>query len=72
MKDFLTALLALLLSILTMILASLIVALPIMSLWNWLVPMIFGLTTINFIQSAGLFLLVSLIFKSGLYPNQNK
>lgn len=68
MKDFLTALLALLLSIL----ASLIVALPIMLLWNWLVPMIFGLTTINFIQSAGLFLLVSLIFKSGLYPNQNK
>jgi hypothetical protein len=34
----------------------------VMLLWNWLVPTIFGLTTITFWQAAGIVLLARLIF----------
>ncbi len=33
-----------------------------MLLWNWLIPSIFGLTTINFWQALGLFALSRLLF----------
>lgn len=39
-------------------------ALPIMLLWNWLMPMLFGLKVITFWQSFGLLILSSLLFKS--------
>jgi len=35
-----------------------------MLLWNWLVPMLFGLTKITFLQMAGLSILIGLLFKS--------
>ncbi len=41
-----------------LIVLGLLIALPIMWLWNWLCPMIFGLPTITFWQSLGLFALV--------------
>lgn len=47
---------------------SLLFAYPIMWLWNWLMPMIFGLPIINFWQAFGLNLLSSLLLKS---PNYN-
>lgn len=31
-------------------------------LWNWLVPTIFGLTSITFLQALGLFVLAKLLF----------
>lgn len=34
----------------------------IMLLWNWLMPEIFGLTTINFWQALGLFILSRILF----------
>ncbi len=34
----------------------------IMSLWNWLMPEIFGLTTISYWQAVGLFILAKFIF----------
>ena len=33
-----------------------------MLLWNWLVPMIFGLGTITFWQALGLIILIKLVF----------
>lgn len=33
-----------------------------MQLWNWLMPEIFGLTTINFWQAAGLMLMTKILF----------
>lgn len=42
----------------------LLTSLPVMILWNWLMPKIFGLITINLWESMGLILLVSLLFKS--------
>jgi hypothetical protein len=52
----------------------------VMSLWNWLMPCIFGLAAINFWQALGLFLLAKILFGSfgyhfhgnmkGRYPTQ--
>lgn len=42
---------------------SIIIALPVMLLWNWLVPDILGYKSINFGQALGISLLCSLLFK---------
>lgn len=34
----------------------------VMSLWNWLMPALFGLTTINFWQALGLLILSKILF----------
>ena len=39
-----------------------------MLLWNWLVPVIFGLETITFWQALGLIVLVKLVF-GGIHVN---
>lgn len=39
-------------------------ALPVMWLWNWLMPELFGLSTLTFWQALGLSALTSLLFKS--------
>lgn len=39
-------------------------ALPVMFLWNGLMPDIFGLPTIGFMQALGLNLLAAILFKS--------
>lgn len=41
-----------------------ITAYPMMLLWNWLMPEIFGLPEINFLQALGLQILASLLIKS--------
>ena len=41
-----------------------IVALPVMLLWNCLMPVILGLPHINFLQALGLTLLVHFLFSS--------
>lgn len=43
-------------------LMSLLFALPVMWLWNWLMPEIFGLIEITFWQAVGLCLLSSALF----------
>ena len=35
---------------------------PVMWLWNWLMPVIFGLNKITFVQAIGLNILVSILF----------
>jgi len=42
----------------------LILALPTMWLWNWLMPHLFGLVTINFWQALGLNFLSFLLFRN--------
>ena len=51
-----------LVAILLLIVWSLILAWPFQLLWNWLVPTIFGLGRISFLQAFGLKLLLGLIF----------
>ena len=41
-----------------------IFSLPVMWLWNWLMPEIFGLTEITFWQSVGLLILSGILFRS--------
>lgn len=43
---------------------TLLFALPVMYLWNWLMPEIFGLQTLTFWQAWGLTVLCWLLFKS--------
>jgi len=43
---------------------SLLLAFPVMILWNWLMPDLFGLSAIDFWQAVGLMLLSSFLFKA--------
>ena len=43
---------------------ALILGVPLMLLWNWLMPDIFGLTEITFWQAVGLNFLSSILFKT--------
>lgn len=44
---------------------ALIFSLPIMWLWNWLMPVIFGLTKITWLQAFGLSVLSGFFFRGG-------
>lgn len=46
------------------LLISLLEVIPVMLLWNWLMPLIFGLPTLNFGQAFGVCILSSLLFKN--------
>lgn len=41
-----------------------IAAIPVMLLWNWLMPLIFGLKQLTFLEALGVSLLSSILFKS--------
>jgi len=43
---------------------AVIIAFPVMLLWNWLMPFLFGLVQINFWEALGISMLASLLFKS--------
>ena len=47
-----------------LIIAVMLIGFPLMILWNWLMPTIFGLPEIGFWQSIGLQLLSIILFKS--------
>lgn len=46
------------------VLVTLLLGYPLMFLWNWLMPIIFGLPKITFWQAIGLNFLSSILFKS--------
>jgi len=43
---------------------GLLTAFPVMWLWNWLMPSLFGLTTLTYWKAWGLMVLCGLLFKS--------
>jgi hypothetical protein len=49
---------------LTVPFACLVIGFPVMWLWNWLCPVIFGLPPIGFFQAVGLSVLSSLLIRS--------
>ena len=51
-------------AILIIALAAVILGLPLMWLWNWLMPTIFNLPEITFWQALGLNALTTILFKS--------
>ena len=59
--------------ILIVAIVSLILALPTMLLWNWLMPILFGLTKITFWQALGINIFTGILFKSSnTQTNNNK
>jgi len=63
-------LLKVIISIVFLILIATILALPLMLLWNWLMPLIFGLTKITFWQALGVSVLCRILF-STISTNKN-
>lgn len=63
MKTFAEILSTIIVGLATIALLSVIVAFPIMWLWNWLMPDIFGLKEITVWQAIGLNFLTSALFK---------
>jgi hypothetical protein len=55
---------AFVLAVATLVAFSLIMAVPTMLLWDWLMPELFGLKTITLFQAWGLNFLCGLLFKS--------
>jgi hypothetical protein len=50
---------------------SALLSLPVMLLWDWLMPTIFGLKKITWFQAWGLMFLCGLLFKSHTTVNKN-
>ena len=53
-------------AILLIVFIAILLALPVMLLWNWLMPAIFGLIKINFWQALGISLLSSCLFHTNV------
>ena len=52
-----------LLALVVGLVSSLLLGFPLMLLWNWLMPLIFELKEITFLQSTGLVFLSSILFR---------
>jgi len=63
MKDkIISILLTMLLAIGLLIVAALLIGFPVMLIWNWLMPVLFGLQTISFLQAFALYVLMQFLF----------
>lgn len=63
MKAAVVVILSALLFIAALGFVALLAGLPVMLLWNWLMPKIFGLPELTFLQAFGMFWLTSILFK---------
>ena len=54
-----------------LMLAIILFGAPLMMLWNWLMPTIFGLPEIGFWQACGLQLLATILFKATVKTNKD-
>ena len=59
-------------TILLIVLAGIILGLPVMLLWNWLMPVIFSLPTITFFQAIGLNILFGILFRASSSTSKEK
>lgn len=56
----------------TLVLVALILGLPLMLLWNWLMPTLFSLPVITFWQAVGLNILSGILFGNKNYKSNDK
>jgi hypothetical protein len=49
---------------------SVFYSIPVWFLWNWLMPEVFGLPKISFVQAFGICILSTLLFKSSIPPSK--
>jgi hypothetical protein len=68
MSDFLTAIVTV---IGIFLLVAILMGLPLMLLWNWLMPQLFNLPEIGFWQAVGLNFMCSIMFK-GTSPSKTE
>ena len=71
-QTFIQTLCLMLISILFSIVVGFLVALIVWPLWNWLMPVIFNLPQISYIQSWGLSVLLTLLFRLNTSVSYNK
>ena len=64
MKKFLGVIGAIVIAIVILLLVAILFAIPTLLLWNWLMPVLFGLKTITLFQAWGVNVLTSILFKS--------
>ena len=64
MRKIKNVLLSIIAFLIVTVIISLITGVIIMFLWNWLMPEIFGIPTITYLQGVGLSSLCSMLFKS--------
>lgn len=62
MEFFFDVLKGMFLGVIFVALCALVLGLPLMALWNWLMPMLFGLIKITFWQAIGLNILAGILF----------
>lgn len=62
MEFFFDVLEGMFLGVIFVALCALVLGLPLMALWNWLMPTLFGLTKITFWQAIGLNILAGILF----------
>ena len=58
-------------AILLIVLVATLLGLPLMWLWNWLMPMLFNLPEITFWQALGLNALSTILFKPSIKTNKD-
>lgn len=58
-------------ALLVALIIDLVFAIPVMLLWNWLMPAIFGIAVISYLQALGLLLLCRLLFKTAAPTKSN-
>jgi len=56
----------------TLSIVSIIAAIPVYYLWNWLMPELFAIKAITFLQAWGVNLLAGVLFKSNSSSKSNK
>lgn len=71
-ETFDTAIIALFLMLVIVFITSLVFAWPVMILWNWLMPALFGITKLTFWQSWGLMFLTGLLFDRSSISSSSK
>lgn len=54
------------------VVVGIFIALPLMLLWNWLMPSLFNLREIGFLEAYGLYFLTNILFKSSQSSNEKK
>lgn len=72
MEDLLYAIIELIVAVIMILIIGALLAFFVMLLWNWLMPIIFGLKAITFFQAWGLFILCNLLFKAKWKTKKNE
>jgi len=74
LKYLIATITAVIMGLFTMVIISFISAIPVLFLWNWLMPLIFGITKLTFIQTWGITFLTGILFRmsSVVKPEKRK